>query len=800
MTKRLLLLLYFIHLTGFLNGASSQMLIDWRFQRGDPQGAEKKEFKDTAWEDVRLPHDWSILGLPAQEEASDYGGGFFPTGIGWYRTDLLPREAWRGQQVSLLFEGAYRRTEVWVNGQRIAENENGYLPFRADLSDKLIFGERNTIAVRVDNERQPNSRWYSGSGLYRPVHLEIRDPIHVEPDSLFVHTAYLYPQTATLEVNLTVSNELPKAAEGSLDLHIIDPDGFPITSETLLVDLKAQGKTALKVNISVGNPRLWAPESPELYRCVARVFVGGRLTDRIETSFGIHTIEFSADEGFLLNGQPYLLAGGNVHHDNGPLGACAFPDAEKRKVELLKKAGFNALRTAHNPPSTAFLRACDEAGVFVIAEAFDGWKSAKLKGDYSVEFDARWQADLTTFIRRDRNHPSIIMWSIGNEMYERGKDSAPATAAEMGNLIRELDPSRATTVGLNGLGETAPWQKLDPLFEAVDVAGYNYELINHQEADRKRVPNRILYASESFHHEVADNWSLIRNNSAIIGEFLWSAMDYLGEAGIGRVFEPGEAVLAHWEGNHFPLHGASCGILDIIGQPKAHLNYRRLILGKGPGLSLAVVPPTSAEGNWQPSKWAVPPLESSWTWPGQEGRPMTVEVYTRHPLVRLFVDKTLVGEKALNPDDKGKLTFIVPYAPGTLKAQGIDGESVVEESFIETSGPPKRIRLKADRQSIRPNNMDLVFVDVSLTDALGRTSPNTDIALSYAIEGPGEIIAIGSSDLASQQSYQANPRLSHKGRALVIIRAKDEPGAIFLRASAANLVEGAVGIRSTYQP
>jgi beta-galactosidase len=797
--KLTLFLIYFISCFSHSGSAESRhQLLEWQFAEGDFENAPSETFDDSLWRTVRLPHDWSIEHVPNASASSDHGGGFFPTGTGWYRCSFQAPESWRDQLVSVLFEGSYRQTEVWINGHSVATNENGYLPFRAQLNRYLKYGEKNILAVRVDNSRQPNSRWYTGSGLYRPVSLEVRQPIHILPDSLFVHTAYLYPRTATLEANMAILNETSEAASVTVDLHIIDPDGFPVIMHREDVESAVAESAAVSVNLPVGNPRLWSPESPERYRCVARVFHDGALADRVEIEFGIRTIEFDSEEGFLLNGTAYLLKGANVHHDNGPLGAKAFRDAEWRKVRLLKEAGFNALRTAHNPPSRYFLEACDAMGIFVIAEAFDGWKSAKLKADYSVDFTTHWRDDLRCFIQRDRNHPSIILWSIGNELYERGKRSTVGIAEEMAAIIRELDSSRAVTIGLNGLGETRPWADLDPLFATVDVAGYNYELSAQQAADRERVPSRIVYASESFHNEVFENWQLMQQYPNIIGEFLWSGLDYLGESGIGRIFGPEETVFAHWEDNHFPFHGALCGMLDLIGQPRGHARYRQLVWGEGPDLTLAVVPPVPGGGQWQTSKWAPPPLETHWTWPGHEGQAITVEVYSRHPIVRIFCNNTLLGEQNLGADAANKAIFEVSYEPGTLHVQGLVGETVVEEVSLQTAGPPRRILLKCDKSSMRPNDMDLIFVEVQIVDALGRVCPHAELPVNYTLEGPGEIIAIGSGDLASQENYLANPRSTHQGRALLVIRAGDQKGSILLTASSPDLVDAALGIKATY--
>lgn len=770
----------------------------WNFHPGDLPGAEGKACPDGDWRPVRLPHDWSIEEAPRADAPSAGGGGFFPTGIGWYRLNLEAPMSWSGKQVFLHLEGGFRETTVWINGQLAGQQANGYLPLRVGLTPHLRLGEPNSLAIRVDNARQPNSRWYTGSGLYRPARLEVRHPLHVVPDGIWVHTTDLHPRVATVAVEAEVANQSDIGASVQVDFTLISPDGLPVRSYSLEASLNPRESATFSPNLAISDPLLWSPDRPDLYRCVVRVWNEGLMTDRREVPFGIRTLNISAREGLLLNGQPVDLVGGNLHHDTGILGARAYPDAEARKVRLLKEAGFNAVRTAHNPPSPAFLDACDRQGLLVIAEAFDGWRSAKLNEDYSRDFDNHWRADLDAFIRRDRNHPSVILWSLGNEMYERGKASGVEIARAMREQVRRLDPTRPVTAGVNGLGQSGQWADLDELFAQFDVAGYNYELPAQARADLQRVPDRIFYSAESFHGEVFENWRLTRAHPAILGDFVWSAMDYLGEAGIGRVFGPTEPARAHWEGSHFPSHGALCGDMDLIGTRRPHSYYRQLVWDRGCTLTLAVRPPDPAEGPWQVTDWAPPFLRESWTWPGHEGRALTVEVAARHPLVRLYSGRTLVGEAEVSEESAFKAVFTVPYSPGILRAEALRNGQVVETREIHTAGPPRRLLLAADRERVHPNGEDLIFVEVVIADAAGQRCPEASLPVRYTLEGPGKILSIGSADLRSTESYGANPRRTYRGRALVVIQAGDEAGTLLLRAEVEGLIEGAVAVSSAY--
>ncbi len=783
--------------------AREVVLIDdnWRFQIEAGQQlpeklqANERDFADDEWRVVNLPHDWSIEGSTAADAPCQGDGGYFPTGIGWYRRELIADPAWRGQRVFLDFEGVATTAEVWINGQLLGKHHYAYTPFRFDITDHLKFDAPNVIAVRVDNSQQPNSRWYTGSGIYRHVWLTVTNAVHLAHNGVKITTPDVSTSEANVEIDATMINQSAGSRDVQLEIEILDPQGSNVGQATARVPIAAGAQATSEHTIKITNPQLWSPDSPSLYQAVLRVIASESVVDEVSVNFGVRTISLLAQKGLFLNGQPVELFGGCVHHDNGPLGAAAFDSAEERRVKLMKEAGFNAIRTSHNPPSTAFLNACDRLGMLVIDEAFDGWAAPKKEFDYSIVFADEWRNDLQAMIDRDHNHPSVIMWSIGNEVYERGDASGIQLAGELAAHTRQIDPTRPVTIALNGLERNEDWPQLDPLFANLDVAGYNYELYRHG-ADHARVPERMIMCTESFPLAVFEGWASSVDNPYVIGDFVWTGIDYLGEAGIGRVYSPSETKREHWEGAHFPWHGGTCGDLDITGHRKPLSHYRQIVWDRGEKLHMTVQIPSPDDKPWQLSRWALQPTLASWTWPEQAGKPMTVEVYSRYPAVRLFLNGELLGEKPTTREQEFRAEFAVPYSPGTLRAVGIENGQEVETYEIQTAGPAAAIQLRPDRERIQADGQDLSFIDVEIVDAAGILRPDTEQSVKYTIDGPGEIIAVGSGDLSSLKSYQANPRHVYQGRSLVVVRSSDEAGIITMTAQPEGLPAASVKIET----
>jgi beta-galactosidase len=578
------------------------------------------------------------------------------------------------------------------------------------------------------------------------------------------------------------------------------------------------------------NPELWAPATPNLYKAVTRIIRNGAIVDEVVTPFGIRSLAWSAEKGFLLNGTPIELAGGSVHHDNGPLGAAAFDRAEERRVEILKAAGFNAVRTAHNIPSPAFLDACDRLGLLVLDEPFDTWRTAKAWHDFSHVFDEWWERDLEAMVLRDRNHPSVVLWGIGNEIPEVWTPEGGPLGKKISDRVRALDPTRPVIQAFPG-ATSGP--NPDSAIASLDIVGYNYNIAQNGAKDHARIPSRVMMTTESLPRDVFQEWQLSHDTPYIAGEFVWTAMDYLGESGIGgwRWGTPEEAKQSEqFQGfikqgmatmgadgknplaaketsddtssdpmmkNLFsgrPYHAAACGDIDLTGVRKPQSHYRDILWNRRDRVFAAVRLPAPEGQVYVPTTWSVHPTLDSWTWPVREGAPLEVEVYSGTDKVRLLVNDKVVGEQPTGRDQQFRATFTVPYAPGTLKAVGLDGDRVVAEHVLTTAGAPAKVRLTVDRATIGADGQDLAFVTVEAVDAQGRLVTPAAQQVTFAIEGPGTIAAVGNGDGTSDEPYVGTTRRLYQGRALVVVRATRTAGAIVVSANAAGLAAGSVTV------
>lgn len=767
---------------------------NWKFSQEDHPGASTADFNDKNWRNLDLPHDWSIEGKPDSLNPTGNDGGYFPAGIGWYRKKFIVPSAWKGKHVSIYFEGVYMNSEVFVNGKSLGVHPYGYSSFRYDLTPYLNYDKENIISVRADNSQQKNCRWYSGSGIYRHVWLFVTDPIHIDHWGVAVTTSEISKEKATVQVKTRVKNETGLPQSIILSTRLANKNIKSATDHELKVELPANEVKEVIQNITVSNPLLWSPESPNMYEAQIKLVKGGVSIDKTSNSFGIRSITFNAQNGFQLNGKKVILNGGCVHHDNGCLGAAAYDRAETRKVELLKSAGFNAVRTSHNPPSETFLDACDRLGLLVIDESIDGWKESKTPYDYAKYFDDWWQRDIEALVLRDRNHPSIIMWSTGNEIIERKKPEAVATATMLTNYVHKLDPTRPVTSAMTTWDKE--WEIFDPLFAAHDIGGYNYQL-HRAPSDHKRVPSRVIVQTESYPKDAFANWNLIQNNAYIIGDFVWTAIDYLGESAIGRYYYPGEPEGEHWIKNFYPWHGAYCGDIDLTGWRKPISHYRDLLYNDTKKLYLAVKEPNPANGKIKLTSWAVWPTWESWTWPGQEGKDIRVEVYSKYPKVRLYLNNKLIEERSTTKDQQFTATFTLPYSPGLLKAVGVEDDKEQESAILKTAGKATGIKLTGDRTTISANGQDLSFVTVEITDDKGNIQPNAENQLSFSIKGPGVIAGVDNANLKDLDLYVSDKRKAWKGRAMVVIKSTHTPGKIELTVSSPGLSNAAITVNTT---
>lgn len=726
------------------------------------------------------------------ESPSKHFTGNTVGGIGWYRKHFKLSET--NQVVAVRFDGVYMNAEVWLNGQRVGEHPHGYTSFEFDLTPHLRPpGQTNVLAVRVRNEGR-NSRWYSGSGIYRHVWLTERAPVHVPTWGVFVTTPEVSPDMAFVNVSVEVRNANQLATEVLVRMRLRNADDKPVALGEANLHVPPDETRAVAKRMAVRAPKLWMPDAPQQYSVAVEVLVAGKIVDTTLTRFGIRKIELDATQGLRLNGETLKLKGGCIHHDNGPLGAAAIDRAEERRVELLKANGYNAVRSAHNPPSPAFLDACDRLGLLVIDEAFDQWNQPKENNqqDYHRFFKDWSGRDIAAMVRRDRNHPSVLMWSIGNEIPEQFR--AEATARRLRTEVLRHDATRPITQAIcSDWGNVIRnWDTLsDPAFVNLDVAGYNY-LPEKYESDHARHPERVMYGSESYPKDFLGYWTLVEKLPYVIGDFTWTAMDYLGEAGIGH------NVLSNQKDSFFmpwPWFNAWCGDLDLCGFKKPQSFYRDVVWRRSP-IEMMVHTPQPPGVTEKVSSWGWPDESQNWNWPGHEGEALQVIVYSRCEKVRLELNGKVLGEQPVSAATKLTAKFEVPYTPGELRALGLNQGQVVATTTLKTAGPPARLKLTADRRAIRADRNDLCYVTVEVVDADGQRVPDAAIPVHFSTGGAGELAGQASAAPNEPASFQAPWRRTYQGRCLAILRPKGEAGEIRLSAQAEGLPAAALTIQS----
>jgi beta-galactosidase len=590
---------------------------------------------------------------------------------------------------------------------------------------------------------------------------------------------------------------------------IISPEGNVVGQRAAAYEAIPAGTLIDSGVVDIAKPALWSVETPVLYKAIVKAEVDGKVVDRYESVFGIRSIEFSSTNGFLLNGKRVVLKGGCIHHDNGPLGTAAINRAEERKVELMKKAGYNAIRCSHNPPSTAFLQACDKLGMLVLDEAFDMWRLPKNPQDYHLNFDTSWQKDIDAMVLRDRNHPSVIIWSIGNEIFEAPDAEGYSIGAQLAGEVHRLDATRPVTTAIAYMpGYTKkPWPDFQPQLTNVDVDGYNYFLesgshffvrdsATAQRFDSEHAlhPAKTFIVTEYSPQSALQNYERPFTSPWLLGAFKWTAMDYIGEANIGspRLFPQSKKLpdgmvrmaafyLAQW-----PVYNAYCGDLDLVGNKKAASYYQDVVWGKSPA-EILVNKPVPEGMKEEAAPWGFPDEIRSWSWPGREGKKMQVHVYARGTKVVLELNGKMIAEQPIPP---GSITaaFEVEYQPGTLLARVYNGAKETGTCTLKTTGKPAAIRLTADRSSIQPDAGDLSFVRVEIVDADGNVVPYADdMEVSYAITGAGTIAGVGNGRMDDASSFQQNHKKVFHGEGLVITR-PTASGNITIKATAAGLL------------
>ena len=767
----------------------------WKFIRADVENAEQPAFDDAAWRTLDLPHDYSIEDLPEKEGVKQIGpfseesaGGASTAhvvgGTAWYRKHFTLDKADKGKIIKILFDGIYMNADVWINGNHLGNHPYGYTAFEFDLTPHLNpAGQDNILAVQVKNEGK-NSRWYSGSGIYRNVTLIKTDPLHVDLWGVFVNTPSVSDEKATVSVDVTLVNESVDGKKFIMKMEFKDPEGKQVTYFEDNKELIAGQKFTFSHEFAFPEYRLWSVEKPELYTVNVQLLDGKKVIDEVTEYFGIRTLEFSAEKGFLLNGQSVELKGGCLHHDNGALGSATFQTAEYRRVKIMKENGFNAIRTAHNPPSKTFLDACDKLGMLVMDESFDQWQKPKNPHDYNLYFDQWWEKDMESMVKRDRNHPSIIIWSVGNEIKERGDSSGLEIFRKLRDKVLEFDKTRPVTQAVcsfwDNPGKT--WEDTEPVFAQLDVHGYNYQWKLY-ESDHEKFPNRIMIGTESIALEAFENWQQVEKHSYVIGDFVWTGMDHLGESGIGNAKLDNDTTkfLPPW-----PWFINNSGDISILGYKKPQM-YFRDVIWRNSDLEMLVHSPIPTGRKEIVSFWGWPDELKSWNWEGNEGTPLLVSVYSRCDEVRLELNGAVIGTKKVSEQTKLTAQFEVQYQPGELVAVGLNDGNEVTRQILKTTGKPTQLKITAEENSFPGVKNDLAYFNIEVLDENGLLVPNAEIPVEFEISGGGKLQAVASENPKEMNSFQQPGVKTYRGKCQLIVRLNGDGGEINVTAKSEGL-------------
>jgi beta-galactosidase len=751
---------------------------DWKFTLGDPAQAEQTKFNDATWRSLDVPHDWSIEGTWAADNPSSSEGGYAANGIGWYRKKFNMPENWNGKRIFAEFDGVFDHSDVWVNGEKVGHNEYGYIGFECDLTPWIKFGKENVIAVRVDNMKQA-SRWYTGSGIYRHVWLNVTEPLHVGHWGTYITTPEITNASAKVAVETTLRNDSDAARNCTLVTRLMDPQDHAAGTEQSIVRIPARGEITVKQLLTTLRPQLWAPETPRLYRAVSEVREGAKISDTFETSFGIRSAKFDVKNGFTLNGKRIVIKGVCLHHDLGALGAAALEAGIERRLRILMDMGVNAVRLSHNPYSPEMLALCDRLGLIVWDESFDKWYGFLSDG-------TGWKDDLKSFVQRDRNHPSVVIWSVGNEMtphmYMR---EGTLLYQSMSHLVHQVDPTRPVTAALhpvrNSKGERdAP---LAELAQYMDVIGMNYQT-RFYARDHQQHPNQVLVGSETHLHQLNNLNAPVNANDGsgnqwfgtrdyftneyvpyVAGQFTWAAFDYLGEAGA------------------WPSKGSRLNFISTTGFRKPFSYYEQSLYQDAPIVHIAVDNPDFAKepAKYLNANWNA--LVSHWNWPS-ELKTLRVYTFTNCPSVELVLNGKSLGVKQTADFADRIITWDVPNEPGTLQAIAKKDGAPVANHELKTAGKPIQIILVPDKTTLSASGQDVSHIEARLVDANGVIVPNPATEIHFEASGPGTIAGVDNGDLDSPEPFKSNHRETRDGHCLVIVQSSREAGKIRLVARA----------------
>ncbi len=769
---------------------------EWKFIRAGVENGQDPALDDTGWRTLDVPHDYSIEDLPAEEGVKQTGPfseksaggaatGHVVGGTAWYRKHFTLAKEDHGKVVTLLFDGVTMNADVWINGRHLGKHPYGYTAFSFDLTPHLLpAGKENLLAVEVKNEGK-NSRWYSGSGICRDVKLIITHPVHLPLWGTYITTPSVSAEKALVRAEVRAANGSGEEKEVLVAIRLKNRAGMNVATTEQELFLPAGESHTATLEAEVTSPALWSPENPTLYTMEVQIREGNKLLDSAEERFGIRSIAFSAEEGFLLNGEPVHLKGGCLHHDNGSLGSAAFRTAEFRRVKTMKEAGFNAIRTAHNPPSRHFLEACDELGILVMDESFDQWQKAKNPQDYHLFFDEWWEKDIESMVLRDRNHPSVIIWSVGNEIRERADSSGLAIYRMLSEKVKSLDATRPVTQAVCGFWDNPgkTWEDTAPTFAQLDVHGYNYQWQQY-EPDHLRFPERIMIGTESVPKEAFENWQMVEKHPYVIGDFVWTGMDYLGESGIGHTRLEGDTALflPPW-----PWFIANCGDISITGHKKPQMFFRDVVWRNSP-LEMMVHEPLPDGKKEIVSYWGWPGERKCWNWQGYEGRTFRVSVYTRCEQVRLELNGKVIGTREVADSTRLTAHFEVPYQPGELTAIGITGGKEVARQVLKTTGKPFSVKVTPEKERISHACEELAWFNVEILDENGAVVPDAQLPVELEVTG-GQLLAVANDNPRDMHSFRKPLINSFRGRCQVIVR-PDKPGTITVAGKAGGLRAG----------
>lgn len=757
----------------------------WRFLKGDAPGAEAASFDDSAWRTLNVPHDWSIEGPFDRNNPTGRGGGYLPAGIGWYRRHFFLPATYAQRQVTIEFDGVMANSDVWINGFHLGKRPYGYVSFRYALTGHLKFGNNqpNVLAVRVDDAAQPASRWYTGAGIYRHVRLVVTDAVHLDLGTTFITTPLVTETRAVAHVQAVVENQSDTPRNVALQITLVHPNGHALqTVETKPQTVPAHGAADFGQDIAITNPQRWNLDQPSLYRAVTRVRSGNAIVDDETTPFGIREFHFDAATGFWLNSKNLKIQGVCLHEDAGGLGAAVPLGVWERRFALLKQVGVNAIRTSHNPPAPEFLDLADRMGLLVMEETFDAWTVGKGGADYGYQrYFKEWgEADTRDTVRRDRNHPSIVIYSVGNEIRDNlNSPTGFATFTAQRDLIHRLDPTRPVTMAVFRPNQSRVYTS--GFAELMDVVGQNYreqELVAAHEAR----PERKIIGTENGHDRAA--WLALRDHPFYAGQFLWTGFDYLGESVWPEV-----------------VNGS--GLFDRTGAPYPRAYERQSWWSAQPTVHIAhrVAPPAAPivdPGYETKPQRRGPTLASDWTPQNTKPHNENVEVYSNCEAVELLLNGKSLGTQPL-PTDASPRLWSVPFEPGTLEAVGRKGGLVVATHQLRTAGPPAKIILTADRATLAPAWDEVSYVTANITDKDGVPCPRADDLITFKLTGPGAIAAVDNGDCASHEPFQATARHAYMGQCVAILKATPGAGPLTLIATALGL-EAATSVIKVSSP